>query len=91
MISECPMRDENNLIYSPLQQTYTADGKSVDIKIYRLPDSGWTLEVVDQYNNSIVWDDEFESDQEALALALIEFKEEGIAAFIGVDPGDELS
>lgn len=42
------MYDEHDLIDSPLTQTYTANGRSVEIQIYRMPDSGWTLEVVDQ-------------------------------------------
>ena len=29
------MYDENDLIYSPLQQNYTADGKTVEVCIYR--------------------------------------------------------
>lgn len=85
------MPDHPRLIYSPLQQTFTADGKTVAIRIYRGAASGWTLEVVDQYNNSIIWDDEFATDQEALALARLELRDEGIAAFIGVDPGADLA
>ena len=81
------MYDENDLIYSPLQQAYEEDGKTVEICIYRMPDTGWTLEVVDWHNNSTVWDDEFDSDQEALDLALSELKEEGIEAVIGKAPG----
>ncbi len=84
------MYDENDLIYSPLQQAYQDGGKSVEICIYRMPDSGWTLEVVDQYNNSTVWDGEFDSDQEALDLALSELREEGIEAFIGKAPGSAI-
>lgn len=60
------MYDESDLILSPLQQTYRADGKSVRIQIYRMPDTDWTLEVVDEYNNSTAWDDLFVSDAEAL-------------------------
>ena len=41
------MYDEHDLIDSPLNQTYTADGRSVEIHIYRMPNTGWTLEVVD--------------------------------------------
>jgi len=81
------MFDENDLIYSPLQQKYTTDGKSVDVYIYRLPDTGWTLEVVDQYDNSTVFDAEFPSDQEAFDLFLQEVKEEGIESMIGPAPG----
>lgn len=82
------MPHEPELIYSPLQQTYVDGGKSVEIHIYRMPETGWSLEVVDQYNNSTVWDGEFETDQEALELALQELREEGIDAFIGRDPAE---
>ena len=77
------MYDENDLIYSPLQQNYTADGKSVEVCIYRMPNTGWTLEVVDQYGNSTVWDGEFNTDQEAFDLFLEELREEGIDNLIG--------
>lgn len=77
------MYDENDLIYSPLQQTYTKDGKSVEIHIYRMPDSGWTLEVVDEHNNSTVWDDEFVTDKDALKFCLEEIASAGIDEFIG--------
>lgn len=81
------MYDENDLIYSPLQQKYTAEGKTVEVCIYRMPDTGWTLEVVDQYNNSTVWDGEFNTDQEAFDLFLEEVNSEGIEAMIGPEPG----
>ena len=81
------MHDENDLIYSPLEQKYTSEGKTVQVQIYRLPDTGWTLEVVDQYDNSTVWDGEFDTDQEALDYFLTEVKEDGIEAMIGREPG----
>lgn len=84
------MSDENDLIYSPLQQHYTSDGKTVDVCIYRLPDTGWTLEVVDQYGNSTVWDGEFSTDQEALNQFLEDLKQDGIDALIGPAPGASL-
>ena len=36
------MNDEHDLIDSPLNQTYTANGRSVEIHIYRMPNTGWT-------------------------------------------------
>jgi len=77
------MYDENDLIFSDLQQSYIANGNKVQIEIYRMPDSGWTLEVVDSHNNSTVWDDAFPTDKEALDQALKELTEVGIDAFIG--------
>lgn len=34
------MSEESQPIYSSLQKTYTVDGKSIEIRIYRLPDTG---------------------------------------------------
>jgi hypothetical protein len=77
------MHDERDLIHSQLQRTYSADGRQVEIHIYRLPDTRWSLEVVDEHNNSTVWDEQFETDEAALVAALIELNDEGIEAFIG--------
>ncbi|QEL54128.1 hypothetical protein [Chromobacterium paludis] len=84
------MYDENDLIESPLQQKYTSEGKTVEVCIYRLPDTGWTLEIVDEYNNSTIFDGEFESDQDAFDLFLKEVEEEGIESMIGPKPGSSL-
>ncbi len=81
------MSEENDLIYSPLQQRYTEEGKTVEVCIYRMPDTGWTLEVVDQYYNSTVWEGEFDTDQEAFEQFLQEIKDEGIESLIGPEPG----
>ena len=81
------MHDENDLIYSPLQQKYTVDGKTVEVCIYRMPNTNWTLEVVDQYNNSTVWDLEFNTDQEAFDQFLEVIAAEGIESMIGLDSG----
>lgn len=81
------MLEETEIIYSPLQQPYVEDGKRVEIYIYRMAHTGWTLEVVDEFNGSTVWDGEFETDQEALELALSELAEDGIDAYIGPAPG----
>jgi hypothetical protein len=77
------MTNEPELIYSPLEQTYTSSGKSVEINIYRLPDTGWTIEVVDQHGNSTVWDGEFATDQLAFDEVMRTISEEGIDVLIG--------
>ena len=84
------MFDENDLIQSPLNQTYQDKGHKVEIYIYRMPETGWTVEVVDELNNSTVWDGEFDTDQEALDTALADIKAEGIEAFIGRSPDQHL-
>ena len=51
--------DKNDLIDSPLSQILQEDNEQVEILIYRLPDSNWTLEVVNQNGTSTVWDETF--------------------------------
>jgi hypothetical protein len=75
--------DENDLIDSELNQTYTKNGKSVEIHIYRMPNTSWILEVVDSFGNSTVFDDEFATDSEALSYVIDEIERDGIEGFIG--------
>lgn len=84
-----PDYTENDLIESLLNQKYTKDGKSVEIEIYRMPDTAWNVQVMDTFGNSTVWDDEFESDTDALQFVLAEIERDGIDEFIG-SPSDRL-
>ncbi|WP_198024073.1 hypothetical protein [Pseudidiomarina salinarum] len=68
---------------SPLTQKVTVDDKTVEIDIYRGDEGGWILEIVDEGNNSTMWEDEFASDEEALAEAKTAIREDGIDAYIG--------
>lgn len=54
------------------------DGITVEVNICRLADSKWSLEVVDRDNNSIVWDGEFDTDDEAYAELMSCIEEEGL-------------
>jgi hypothetical protein len=83
------MSDENDLIYSPLQRSFGSEGQTVKVQIYRLPHTGWTLEVVDKFNNSTVWDNEFATDQDALNEFLEEVKKDGIYTYIGHGPNEK--
>lgn len=74
---------EHDLINSPLQQHYTVAGHTVEICIYRMPDTAWTLEVVDEHGNSTVWNDEFETDQAALDEVMRTIRDDGIESLIG--------
>jgi hypothetical protein len=54
---------------------------TVELCIYRLENTKWTLEVVDAEGTSTVWDDEFETDdaayaefQKTIAQGLLEFQ-----------------
>jgi uncharacterized protein len=76
------MTEDIDLIHSPLEQTYSADGHSVRIQIYSSADSQWVLEVVDERGTSTVWNDLFETDKQALEEAFMSIETEGIASFI---------
>ena len=58
------MRDPN-LINSRHSGAFTKDGVTVQLHIYRLANTRWTLEVVDAEGISTVWDDGFETDDQA--------------------------
>ena len=68
---------------SPLCRTFSDGDHSVDIDIYEDGEGGWLLEIVDEHNNTTVWEDVFDTDEEALQEALDALKDEGIGAFIG--------
>ena len=77
--------------HSPLTQSVTRDGKTVQVEIYEDGEGRWLLEVVDEYWNSSVWNDPFATDQEALDEALRTIDEEGIDSLIGAPPGRQRS
>ena len=71
------------IIMSPLCREISKDGTKVHVHIYRgEDDSGWILEVVDEENASTVWDDPFDTDQEALDEVMEVIEREGIRTFI---------
>jgi hypothetical protein len=68
--------DDHVLIYSPLNQTLTRNGVTVEVHIYKDSQSDWILEVVDAGKNSHVWDDQFKTDQQAFDEAMRALDEE---------------
>jgi uncharacterized protein len=76
------MSEDVEIIHSPLEQTYSADGHSVRIQIYRCADSRWSLEIVDERGTSTAWGDLFETDKAALEEAFMAIEAEGIGSFI---------
>ncbi len=77
------MSTEPELIQSPLSQTITRDGHTLQVDIYRLEEeTDWLLEVVNDDGTSHVWDDRFATDQAALDAVHEAIDEEGIAAFL---------
>lgn len=63
----------------------THDGITVQVGIFRLAGSqdGWTLEVVDEEDNSLIWEDTFETDREAWEEFERAVAEEGIEHLVG--------
>ena len=55
------------IIKSRHSGTFTKDGVTVEVCIYRLANTNWSLEVVDREGTSTVWDDEFATDDAAHA------------------------
>lgn len=74
--------DDMEIIHSPLEQTYSAEGHTLRIHIYRSADSGWILEVVDARGTSTVWDDPFETDKAALEAAFLAIETDGIHGYL---------
>ena len=57
---------------------------------YMATRGGWILEIVDAENTSHVWDEHFETDQQALTEALRALDEEPLQ-FLGRDPDRPLN
>lgn len=74
------------LITSPLSGPFTEGDMTVDIQIYRLENTQWTLEVVDGEGTSTVWDDQFETDAAAKSEFLRSVAEEGLVGAIAGEP-----
>ena len=62
----------------------TKDDKTVRIDVYPDGEGGWLLEIVDEDWNSTVWDDPFDTAEEAMKVGVQSVEQEGIDTFIGV-------
>ena len=76
------------IIMSPLCREIIGDGTKILVDIYRGEDnSGWILEVIDEEDASTIWDDAFDTDQEALDEVMEVIEREGIRSFPESAPG----
>jgi hypothetical protein len=89
-IEEEDSGDDAVLTYSPLNQTLTRNGVTVEIHIYKGRGSDWILEVVDAGKNSHVWDDQFQTDQQAFDEAMRALDEEPLE-FMEPKPDSKLN
>jgi uncharacterized protein len=84
------MDDEFKIINSALSQKITRDGTTIEVLIYRGEhEAAWILEVVDHAGGSTVWEETFQTEQDALSEVLRTIDEEGIACFL-LDPIEKL-
>ena len=82
------MNDEPELELSILSQELKSGGRTVSVEIYRLEgDDEWALEIVDEFNNSTVWDDTFPTESAALTEAKKSSLEERVTSFVGPEDG----
>ena len=71
------------LVHSGLSGIVSKDNATVEVIIVRLEsESKWSLEVSNNAGTSIVWDDLFDSDDEAYAEFQRTVEEEGMNAFL---------
>ena len=78
------MNEEPEIEVSPLSQKVLSGGRTVRVEIYRLEgEKSWALEVVDEFNNSTVWDDTFDSDSAALTEAKKTILADGVNSLVG--------
>ena len=83
---------EPRIVASPLCGEFSRDGITVEVQICRLEQQlKWTLEVVDAERNSIVWTEEFPTDQAAYDTFISDVEREGLAKVISGDPPPTLS
>jgi uncharacterized protein len=72
-----------NLVTSSLSGVVSQDGVKVEVCIVRLEhEKLWTLEVVNAAGTSVVWDEQFSSDEEAYAEFKKTISAEGMQAFV---------
>ena len=61
--------DEFELVMSPLCQSISCGGKTLQVDIYGDGEGKWILEIQDEFGKSTVWGDHFLTDQAALTEA----------------------
>jgi hypothetical protein len=75
------------IVMSPFCQEVSKDGTKVQVDIFRCENEvGWILEVIDEENASTVWDQPFDTDQEALDAVIKVIEEDGIESFLDGEP-----
>jgi hypothetical protein len=72
-----------DIIMSPLCREIIKDGTKIQVDIYRGEnETGWILEVIDEEDASTIWDEPFDTDQEALDTVIKVIELDGIRSFL---------
>ena len=69
------------LVTSNLSCHFSKDDITVELCIYKLENTDWSLEVINSNGTSKVWDDMFSSDQDAHDEFMKTVAEEGMSPF----------
>jgi hypothetical protein len=76
------MADLLELIGSELDCEILCEGEAIQVRIYKCEDDeGWSLELEDDKGTSVVSDDQYASEPDALADAVLILKQDGLALF----------
>lgn len=74
---------ETKVVISQLSRRVTLEGVTVDVQIYRFEDEHeWVLFIANESGSSMLWDEVFASDGEAMAAFRIVAEEQGLPAFL---------
>ena len=74
---------EPELIESPLNCSIERGGRRIKVNILRLATQReWSLEVVNDHNTTITWDDQFDTDRDADAAFRRALADDGFEAFL---------
>lgn len=77
---------ESKFVLSHLSQSFEENGIHVQVNIYRLEDeSVWWLRVIDEEGMFTIWDEPFDSDQEAWDYFRGEVADNGLADLLTDD------
>jgi hypothetical protein len=77
------MSDEIELVFSPMCGEVEREGHVFELHIYEDEERRWILEVVNASGTSIVWDERFLTDLEAVAAFELAIEEDGAESMLG--------
>jgi hypothetical protein len=78
-----PVEKIPEIVTSPLSRPVTSGTDTVRVHIYQGDPGKWLLEVEDKFGNSTVWNDQFDTDQQALDEVMRTIADEGIGSLVG--------